>query len=162
MNDRSSRRSPIRSDGLPGTLDPIAFARDGSTLEGNTDLEHLPRLRQAGVLELFGTLAWRIDGERTRDSLERLREFLHVQIAFVPTMTCMRCLEPVHLDPIASHRALRLAASEAQAAQEDQEAGDVDVIAATGPLDFAQLVEDEALLTLPMVPMHPFCPEPES
>jgi uncharacterized metal-binding protein YceD (DUF177 family) len=62
------------------------------------------------------------------------------------------------LSRIVAERRFRLAASERQAEIEDRDAESVDVIAAVPRLDLAELVEDEALLSLPMAPAHERCP----
>jgi uncharacterized protein len=56
-------------------------------------------------------------------------------------------------------RRFRFVAGEAAAAQLDAESED-DVLALTRDFDLQELVEDELLLALPIVPMHAECPEP--
>ena len=72
-------------------------------------------------------------------------------------MTCSKCLEPVQVPELVTDTRFRLAATENQAAQEDREADTEEVIAADPHLDLSALVEDEALLALPMAPSHPEC-----
>ena len=73
-------------------------------------------------------------------------------------MQCQRCLKPVSV-AVDSDRLLYLAASEAdadrlEAALADE---DIEVIVADQNLDLAGVVEDEVLLSLPIVPMHADC-----
>ena len=72
-------------------------------------------------------------------------------------MTCSRWLEPVQLAALASDTRFQLAPREERAALEDREAESVEVIAAGPSLDLAALVEDEAILALPMAPAHEAC-----
>ena len=60
---------------------------------------------------------------------------------------------------VALNRRFRFVAGEAAAAELDAESED-DVLALTRDLDLEELVEDELLLALPIVPMHEACPEP--
>jgi uncharacterized protein len=65
---------------------------------------------------------------------------------------------PVELE-VDVARALRFVADEATAEALDAESED-DVLALPRRLDLHDLVEDELLLALPLVPMHTTCPVP--
>lgn len=116
----------------------------------------MPRLLAAGVADA-GMLDWEVEGSLGRDEMQRRREFLQVRTRFSPWMTCSRCLEPVQIRDLSTDTRFRLAASEGQAAAEDREAESVEVIAADANMDLAALVEDEAILALPMAPAHDDC-----
>ena len=141
----------------PSATDPVQFARRRLQLAGRAPLAAFARLAEADVAGI-GDIDWSIRGETGPDELDRRREFLTVGLTFSPVMTCVRCLEPVTVGPLAVERRYRLAASERQAEIEDREAGEVDVIAATPEIDLAGLLEDEAILALPMAPAHEVCP----
>ena len=102
-------------------------------------------------------LVWAVEGFVGRDQLQRQREYLRVQTTFSPWMTCARCLEPVAVHELHTDTRFRFAASEQQAAAEDREAEGEEVIAGSPHLDLAALVEDEAILALPMAPVHSAC-----
>lgn len=140
----------------PPRIDPVAFARKGEECQGRLPMSALPRLLSAGVAP-EGTLKWSVHGSSGRDEMQRHREFLMVSTRFSPWMTCAKCLEPVIVPEIESATRFRLAASENQATQEDKETDSVEVIAADPNLDLADLVEDEAILALPMAPGHADC-----
>jgi uncharacterized protein len=141
----------------PPRVDSVAFARKREAIQGRVELASLPRLLSAGVGS-DGILEWAIEGSVGRDPLQRQREYLRVRTTFSPWMTCSRCLEPVRVPPLYTDSRFRFAASEQQAAAEDREAGEEEeVIAANAHLDLAALVEDEAILALPMAPAHPHC-----
>ena len=129
-------------EGLAPEIDPARFARAGERLEGT--LVH-----------------WQLQGESARDELDRVRQFLVLSLQFAPVVACGRCLGPLPLDELSITRRFRLAASERQAGLEDPEAGvDVDVIAVEPRLALAGLIEDEAMLALPMAVFHEVCPSP--
>ena len=73
-------------------------------------------------------------------------------------LICQRCLKPVDV-MVESDRLLYLAASEAEA--ERLEAGladdEIEVMVVDQTLDLAGVVEDEVLLSLPLVPLHDRC-----
>lgn len=140
----------------PPRIDSVAFARKGEEYQGRLPLSALPRLLSAGVVP-EGTLQWSVHGASGRDEMQRHREFLTVSTRFSPWMTCSKCLEPVQVQEIESATRFRLAASENQATQEDKETDSIEVIAADPNLDLAELVEDEAILALPMAPGHADC-----
>lgn len=144
---------------LPGRIDSRAFARSRRELSGSIDAERLGRLAEAGSAT-DGPIRWSATGSTGHDALDRLREFLTIRLAFTPILPCARCLEPVTLAPITAETRFRFAASEDQAAREDREAEDCDVIAHDPALDLAALIEDEVLLSLPMFASHDKCPDP--
>jgi uncharacterized protein len=148
--------APPRAATRPPKIDSVVFARKSEALQGSLEVASLSRLLSAGV-EPRGTLLWEVNGSVARDELKRQRELLRVRTTFSPWMTCSRCLEAVEVAPLQTDTTFRLAASEEQAAVEDREAEEVEVIAASPHLDLAALVEDEAILALPMAPVHAAC-----
>ncbi|MEO6271505.1 MAG: YceD family protein [Lautropia sp.] len=140
----------------PPRVDSVAFARQGEECQGRLPMAALPRLLSAGVAP-EGTLQWSVHGSSGRDEMQRHREFLSVSTRFSPWMTCSKCLEPVQVHELESATRFRLAASENQATQEDKETYSVEVIAADPNLDLSDLIEDEAILALPMAPGHADC-----
>ena len=75
-------------------------------------------------------------------------------------LICQRCLTPFS-QPIESQSRLVLAADEVQAEQIEERLEDenIDVIVGSTTMDLLMLVEDEALLSLPLSPRHEVCPE---
>ena len=141
---------------VPPRVDAVTFARKREFLRGRVPMSSMTRLLTAGV-QAHGTLDWEVEGSVGRDQMQRQREFLRVRTVFSPSMTCSRCLEPVEVLGLRSDTRFRFAASEQQAAAEDREADDEEVIVASSNLDLAALVEDEAILALPMAPAHAHC-----
>ena len=145
-----------RVETSPPRIDPIVFARKGEALQGRLPLSSMRRLQAAGV-EAQGSLDWDAEGAVGRDEMQRQREFLRVRTRFAPWTTCSRCLEPLQIRGLSTNTLFRLAASEEQAAREDREADAFDVIAAVPGFDLAALIEDEAILAMPMAPAHDRC-----
>ena len=156
----ASAGDPLPEGPAPG-IDPVRFARAGEQLAGVTLASRMPRLLGSGVLDGAMAVHWQLRGENARDELDRVRQFLVLSLRFAPVLACGRCLGPLAADEISVERRFRLAATERQADLEDPEAGsDVDVIAATPRLDLAALIEEEAMLMLPMAAAHEVCPSP--
>lgn len=74
------------------------------------------------------------------------------------TMRCQRCLQPMVV-PLRVDTRFRFAATEEAAARLDAEIDD-DVLVITRDLDLRELLEDELLLALPLVPRHDTCAKP--
>jgi uncharacterized protein len=70
--------------------------------------------------------------------------------------TCQRCLGPVDV-PVTFEREFRFVASEEVAAVEDEESEE-DVLVLSRDFNLLELIEDELLMALPVVPKHEVCP----
>ncbi len=85
---------------------------------------------------------------------EQLWLALHAEVAL--PQTCQRCLGPVDV-PVLFEREFRFVASEEVAAVEDEESEE-DVLVLSRDFNLLELVEDELLMALPVVPKHEVCP----
>ncbi len=72
--------------------------------------------------------------------------------------TCQRCLGPVDV-PVAFQREFRFVATEELAEAQD-EVSEEDVLVLSRDFNLRELVEDELLMALPVVPKHDVCPAP--
>ena len=73
-------------------------------------------------------------------------------------MLCQRCLDVVETE-ISVEREFRFVATEAEAEQEDEESEE-DILVNDANFNLHNLIEDELLMALPMVPMHDECEPP--
>lgn len=146
----------------PRHLDVEAFAKDDGVLEGDWPLPALERLADAAHAEARPTEAdratWHAEGERRSVRGVEPQTWLHLRASARLALVCQRCLGPVDTQ-IESRRSFLFVAGEDVAAQLDADSED-DVMALTRSLDLRDLVEDELLLALPLVPRHELCPEP--
>lgn len=85
------------------------------------------------------------------------RLWLHLEAQALVPQECQRCLEP-YAEPLELDRWFRFAPDETTAAAEDEDSEE-DVLVWTPRLDLLELLEDELLLALPLVPMHARCPQ---
>lgn len=145
----TARSHPQRS------LDVASFAADGASLAGRWPLAQLARLADGGVGE---DVRWSVQGQLRAVPGGEPETWLHLAATARVQRECQRCLQPVEL-VLEVARALRFVAGEVEAAALDAECED-DVLALPRSLDLRELVEDELLLALPLVPAHEHCPRP--
>lgn len=145
----------------PRRLDVARFAAAGGQLAGTWRGGELMRLAQSQALpqdQAAADVAWRCAGERRRVAGGHDQTWLHLVAATEVWLTCQRCLQPLR-EALAVDRWLRFVPSEAEAETLDAESEE-DVLALSRSLDLRELVEDELLLALPLVPRHASCSPP--
>ncbi len=131
--------------GGPSIIDPFQLAKKGAHLSGALPLKAMPRLAD---------LCARTDGGVEVDlRFERgEQDGLCVMYGSVRTslaLVCQRCLEEMTLDLRAAPRLMLLRPGER--ADLEQEA---ETLVVEQSLSLAQVIEDELLLVMPMIPMH--------
>lgn len=143
-------------------LDLVPFARETASLSGEWPAVSLERLAASGAPESpaqgWPALCWSLHGETRQPKGGKAQTWLHVVASARVWLTCQRCLQPVQ-EQVEVDRWIRFADTEAEAEALDAESED-DVLALPRHLDARELIEDELLLALPLVPHHEVCPEP--
>jgi uncharacterized protein len=143
-------------------LDVKRFAGDGGELAGELDPAVLVRLAESTLPPLADTapepVRWRLVGESrpVPGAADEIRLSLHA--ATTVSLTCQRCLQRLE-EPIDAQRHFLFVRDEDEAARLDEEL-DEDVLVLTRHLDVQALIEDELILSLPLVPRHAVCPAP--
>lgn len=144
----------------PHSLDVTAFAKAAGELTGRWPLAQLDRL--AGSADASSALrsevSWQARGEWRVGRGGEGQVWLHVAATTRLPLECQRCLKPVDT-PLDIARDFLFVHGEDAAAQLDADSED-DVLALTRSLDLHELIEDELLLALPLVPRHEVCPQP--
>jgi uncharacterized protein len=132
---------------LPALIDPIRLADEGARLAGELPFSEFPRLRAgADAGSKAEPVAIELAFERTVQGVRLMRGRLHARLS----MTCQRCLEPVTVELEANPFAELLRPGDRPVGS----SGDADALVVEGPLRLSEIVEDELLLVMPMVPMH--------
>ncbi len=143
----------------PQHLDMVSFARDAITLTGEGRLADWLRLaeEQHGDVLPAGPVVWHLQGRSVPqlDGVDQI--WLDLKASVNLPMQCQRCLTPV-LETVEAERTFRFVADEATAAALDDEAEE-DILVISRDFDALALVEDELILSLPLVPLHEVCPE---
>ncbi|WP_234266734.1 YceD family protein [Hydrogenophaga sp. NFH-34] len=144
----------------PQRLDVAAFAQAGGTLSGDEPLAHFDRLVAESAEDATRQVpvSWSVQGDWRAGPSGVGAVWLHLQAQAQVPVTCQRCLKPVVL-PLGVDRWFRFVDDEATAAAEDEDS-DEDVLALEPRPNLLDLMEDELLMELPLVPMHEVCPGP--
>ncbi len=133
------------SSALPKRVDLLRLARERAVLDGEYRLAELPRL-SAACADSGGVVRARIALRRQEGAPAEAD--LRIQAA--PVLVCQRCLEPVAW-PLDVHAHWSLV-------REDRKTGGIEgrepVVVEPGDVSLADLIEDELLLALPLVPAH--------
>lgn len=117
-------------------------------MSGTLSVEDLPRLADS-LRPDDGAVQYRLSGV-----LSAGRPSLHLEVEAVVWLTCQRCMasypEALVLDCV-----LPIARNEAELDYWEKLDPLLDALVVDLALDVAALVEDEVLLSLPVVPIHP-------
>ncbi len=145
----------------PIRLDVAAFAADGGELNGTCTGTELPRLAQCQSPPqdmVPSDVQWHADGKRRMLPAGDAQVWLHLRAQTSAWLTCQRCLQRFQFD-LAIDQQLRFVRDEQEAELLDADAEE-DILALRRWLDLRELIEDELLLALPLVPRHGQCPQP--
>lgn len=149
----------MKKDFAPRVLDVRALAQAGATLSGETPVADLPRLAADMVASEDGSVPqvqWTAQWETRTSRAGAEQNWLRLDASTQLPMTCQRCLGPMSQD-IDVSSLFRFVADEATAAAEDDDAEE-DLLVSSPEFDLLELVEDELLMELPVVPRHDVCP----
>jgi len=147
----------MKKESPPIHLDVKAFAHSENTLIGHELLSKYERLMQE-TQGLGGerTLNWAAQGVVRVDEAGAEQIWLHLTVNVSLPLTCQRCMGPVDIE-VDVKRSFRFVASEEMAEEQDEEAEE-DVLALDPEFSLSDLIEDEVLMALPVVPRHDECP----
>jgi uncharacterized protein len=125
-------------------VDADVCARAGSTIERHFSVAELPRLQESGAQD-----GSRID-VRLQFSLFDGRPAINGTLRGTVNVSCQRCLQPVTV-PIDERFQVILVTQESS----EEPGGYEPVIADAARFDVRWLAEEQALLAMPLVPLHP-------
>lgn len=132
---------------LPVTVDPILLAEKNTRLLGRVAVRGMTRLCEllkddSGQVEI--DIAFEL---AERSNLRRMRGRLTVTV----NVTCQRCLEPMIVTLAAEPDVLLLRQGELEGSLPPEAET---LTFGPAPVALTELIEDELLLAMPMVPMH--------
>lgn len=128
------------------------FARSEQRAQGELELARMMRVESP---RREGALHWKAAGFVSRQK----KLHLDLEIAGMVDLVCQRCLEPVKLK-LALQRRFLIARTEREADEVPMDDDAIEVVVGSENFDFEALVEEEVLLSLPLVPMHQDCHQP--
>ena len=147
----------------PARLDVRAFAQAGGSLNSEDPMGRFVRLKDelhpdVGAADL-SDVRWQAHGAlRAASEGGEPAAWLHLLADSTAPLTCQRCLGAVKI-PLQVDRWFRFVADEATAAAEDNDCEE-DLLPLEPRPSLYELLEDELLMALPLVPMHDACPVP--
>ena len=134
-----------------------AFAEAGAPLTESIPLQDLERLAQESIdLQPDLMVNWKAEAELRAGSTGQIDIWLHLTADATVPLTCQRCMSVVQTD-LYVDQLYRFVATEDIAMAED-DASDEDLLVLTPQFDLTEVLEDELLMALPLVPMHEVCP----
>ena len=138
-----------------------AFARDGMNAQGQESLAHFERLSDLawsgeGQKAPSSLVSWSLTGEMVPVTGGDAQIWLHLSAEVSLPMQCQRCLGSVLVD-VFSDQSFRFVADEATAEAQDDESEE-DLLVLAPELDVGALIEDELIMSAPIVPKHEVCP----
>lgn len=139
-------------------LDVAAFIKANAVMEGQDPLTAFERLTQEAQAPVDGMhVSWYAEGEHVQETGGAGHLWLHLEVDAQVPMICQRCLGVVQV-PLQVSRSFLFVKDESTAEALDDEVEE-DVLAISKDFNLRELVEDELLMALPLVPMHETCPQ---
>jgi uncharacterized protein len=149
----------------PREFDVFEFARSARQAAGAIRVSQLPRMLNEVPVEAPDrdtAFTWQMEGstqpELQDDGTEGAQPYLRLAVHGSAWLECQRCLSPYEqafdIDAI-----YRLVATEEEADEFPLDEDEIDVIVGSRQFDLIDLIEEELLLGLPLVPKHEVCPE---
>jgi len=146
-------------------LNVKAFAREGLSLQGQLGLAQFARLAELALSPVESSLqdsgeptqvSWGIQGKLVLISGADSQIWMHLKAEVNLPMQCQRCMSPVKL-AVKANAAFRFVSDEATAEAEDDESEE-DLLVLAPELNVLELIEDELIMSAPLVPKHEKCP----
>jgi uncharacterized protein len=146
-------------------LDIYEFAKSGRQAAGALRVSQMPRMLAevpADVPDRDTVFTWQAEGstqpELQDDGTEAPQPYVRLAVHGSVWLMCQRCLAPYsqHLDVDATYR---IVATEEEADEFPLDDDEIEVIVGSRQFNLVDLIEEELLLSLPLVPKHNVCPE---
>ena len=146
-------------------LNVKAFAIEGLGLQGQMSLAQFGRLAELALSPVESSLqdsapptevSWNIQAELVPISGADSQIWMYLKAEVNLPMQCQRCMGPVQL-LVKANATFRFVTDEATAEAEDDESEE-DLLVLTPELNVLELIEDELIMSAPIVPKHEKCP----
>lgn len=137
------------------------FCSQQQRMAGEWPLTSLRRLSEGLFAEPASTdqVEWSLQGSQLPSPAGEPELWLHLLAKTSVMLQCQRCLQAME-QPLVADRKFRFVRTEEEAERLD-EMSEEDVLVLSPKLDGLELLEDELILALPLVPRHePACPNP--
>lgn len=149
----------------PRALDIFEFSRSARQAAGTISVSALPRMLNevpAEASDRESAFTWQAQGstqpELREDGSEASQSYLRLAVHGAAWLQCQRCLAPYE-QAFDVDAAYRLVKTEEEAEESPLDDDETDVIIGSRQFDLVDLIEEELLLSLPLVPKHERCPK---
>ena len=146
----------------PKKLDVEAFVNDAGSINGQWPAAEFERIASDAPADApvaqWPNVVWSAQGELCTPRGAQAQYWLHLQAQASVSRVCQRCLRAVQ-ESVVVDANFRFVSDEVQANQLDPEC-DEDLLVLQRSLNLQELLEDELLLAMSIVPMHDTCPQP--
>ena len=142
-------RAPMSETVIPSQIEPDKWADRAAIVEAELPLKQFTRLLD-GAHSDVGTVAVNLKFSRDARRFARMQGTLTTQVS----LTCQRCLDPVDVAVVAEVD-VYLLAREQDCERLDEE--EDFVVYGEGRCFVHDVIEDELILALPLVPRHDVC-----
>ena len=139
-------------------LDVAALCKHATVLKGQWPLAAMQRLASSLCAASDGNATWQAHGSLLPVMGGAPERWLELQAQAAVPLQCQRCLQTL-VEALDVRRRFRFVPTDEEAARLD-EASEDDVLVLQPRLDLHELLEDELILALPIVPRHAECPQP--
>lgn len=147
----------MKHESAPTHLQLRAFAQGRRQLSGHDPIACFPRIMdETGGRAQDVVVTWTANGDMRTGGQGEEQVWLHLQADTTVPLLCQRCLDVVQTR-LPVDRWFRFVADEETAAAEDDDAAE-DLLVFAGDFDLRELIEDELVLELPLIPRHDVCP----
>jgi uncharacterized protein len=149
----------------PQELDVFEFARSGRQAAGCVRVVQMPRMLAevpVDAPERDAVFTWQAEGstqaELQDDGSEAAQPYLRLAVHGAAWLECQRCLAPYEqaFDIDATYR---LVLTEEEADEYPLDDDELEVIVGSRQFNLVELIEEELLLSVPLVPKHEVCPQ---
>jgi uncharacterized protein len=138
----------------PSHLDISAFSKANGSLSGELSLMKLPRLAQEALGDA-NPVKWHAHGAVVSKAESADEFWLTLEAQGEVLLRCQRCMQPFSASLLVD-RSYRFVRDEETAWQEDEDSQE-DLLVLSRDFDLHELIEDELIMDLPLVPMHDQC-----
>ena len=149
----------------PRDIDIFEFARTEREAAGVVRVSQLPRMLNevpAEAPDRDTAFTWQAAGfiqqELQDNGTEGPQPYLRLAVHGGAWLTCQRCLAPYE-QAFNADATFRIVQTEEEADEFPLDDDEVEVIVGSRHFDLVDLIEEELLLALPLVPKHEVCPE---
>ena len=146
-------------------LDLFEFAQSRRQAAGGVRVSQLPRMLNevpADAPDRDTVFSWQAEGamqpELQDDGTEAPQPYLRLAVHGSVWIECQRCLSP-YLQTFNVDATYRIVTRKTKRKSFRSTTDEVEVIVGSRQFDLIDLIEEELLLTLPLVPKHEVCPE---